>query len=71
MEGYKESKEIECDFKAELTALLRKWDAEISIENSTMNYGCEFQIECSINSKWLEGRCVSEYTNINLGTYIG
>jgi hypothetical protein len=68
MEGYKESKEIETDFKAELTALLKKWDAEISIENS---YGSDLHIECSVNSKWFQGRCISEYTNINLGTYIG
>jgi hypothetical protein len=71
MENYKESKEITVDFKAELTALLKKWDAEMYLDNSGMNYENSFNIECSINSQWVEGRCVSEYTNINFGTYIG
>jgi hypothetical protein len=70
MEGYKESKEIETDFKAELTSLLKKWDAEIYVDNSGTNYGNDYNIECNINSKWEEGKCVSEYTNINLGTFI-
>jgi hypothetical protein len=70
MQEYKESKEIEAGFKAELTALLLKWDAEIFVDNSGTNYGNDYNIECHINSKWEEGKCVSEYTNINLGTFI-
>jgi hypothetical protein len=71
MRKYKEAKDVAVDFETELRALLIKWDADIYLDNSGNNYVNDSIILCAISSKWLEGVCVSEYAEINFGTYIG
>ena len=71
MKKYKEAKEVAIEFETELRALLLKYDAEMFVDNSVINYGNDYNIECTIKPKWKECMLVSEYTSINFGTYIG
>ena len=70
MEKFKESKEIRIEFEKELRLLLTKWNAEMMIENIGVDYFEDSTIRFIINSNWIEGRCVSEYTEIDLGSYV-
>ena len=70
MENYKEAKEVAIEFQNELKALLIKWNAEIYLDNISNNYNYDYIIKCTIDSNWFEGRCVSEYAEINFGTFI-
>ena len=66
--------EVERLFRAELAALLRKWDAEIEADDHYQGYpecGQDIRIEVHIPGVWDENHDeVREYALFDLGTYI-
>ena len=70
MEKYKEAKAVAIEFETELRQLLIKWNAEIMLEDIGKTYFTENIIKCYIPAIYNDLECISEFTEINLGTYI-
>ena len=70
MNNYKKSKEVAIEFETELRALLIKWNAEIMLEDIGVSYIPDYVIKCYIPAIYNDLECISEFTEINLGTYI-
>jgi|GEM_PF-2826038 hypothetical protein len=63
LDSYKQEREIREEFKDDLDALLKKY-------NATMFMGDEGQVEVCIAAKFdAEGVCTQEYIEIELGEY--
>jgi len=70
------SKELRLDFMTELTSLLRKFQADISIEDMGHDYMVNNILSVELKSVWTKDKdgipedLVSPGTTINLSTYI-
>lgn len=69
----KTKEEITTEFKADLVALLDKYEAELAAEDHFTGYaecGENVRMTVVIQGKWdIFGNCLREYTEIDLGKY--
>lgn len=67
----KTAKEIQNEFKKELSEFLKKWDTNIELENIGTGWSDEYVMICYINGVYnSDGECLSEFTEVKLGSYI-
>ena len=65
------AKEIEAQFRAELHALLRKYDTEITLEDHGRDWQSYDHIEVYIPQTWdADGNVITEGVNIDFGRAI-
>jgi len=62
------SQQIHKDFTEELKALLKKYNAEISLEDVGRNYNSEYQIVTEFHTPSEDGS--SDYSELVIGSYI-
>lgn len=65
-----EAKDRSIQFKAELKALLKKWNTEIILETETKGYFDETKLVCYLDGIYQDGECLAEFTVIDFGEYI-
>ena len=59
------------EFERDLKELLKKWDAEIDLEETYRGYsGSTYTIQATINAIYEDGECLREFKQIDLGTFI-
>jgi hypothetical protein len=67
----KTKQEVEKEFREELSELLKKWKADISIEDYGRSYREDFRITASIPGEWDEnGETTRQHADIDLGKWI-
>ena len=62
-----EAKDRAMQFKSELKALLKKWNAEIGLEDIGRNWSYYYVIKCYIDAIYEDGDCIAEWTEVDLG----
>ena len=65
-----EAKDRAMQFKAELKALLKKWNTEIELEDIGRNWDADYVMKCSIDAIYDDGGCIAEWTEVDLGRYV-
>ena len=65
-----ESKNIAMQFEKELKTLLKKYNTEIEIEDTSVGYAISNTMKVYIPAIWdIDGCCIAESAEIILGTY--
>lgn len=67
----KTSEEVKTEFEKELKALLKKYEAEIEINDNSSFSGCNPVMEVWIPERLKDGDCIVEGTEISLGHWYG
>ena len=68
----KKSNDIAIQFKKELSDLLKKYEAEIEINDRSSYSGCNPTMEVYIQSQWdKDNNCIAESVEIDLGRWYG
>lgn len=64
------AKDRAMQFEKELKALLKKYNTEIEIEDTSMGYAISNTMKVYIPAIWnKDGECIGESTDVILGTY--
>ena len=72
MENYEQrQKERESEFKKELTALLRKYNANIEVRDTPSGYyGYDIDVDVELEGDYVNGEVIEPYTHFQLPKYI-
>jgi len=65
-----EAKDRAMQFKAELKALLKKWNTEIELEDIGRDWSSNYVMKCYIDAIYEDGDCIAEWTEVDLGRYV-